>query len=406
MKRKADILIIGAGSSGIAAAVGASKSGYSVMLIDKHPISGGSSTIAEIGTICGLYHTSSDSKSKFVCNGFPVEFAKRLQYKSKTEPQIQSENLHFLPYKIGAFKELCDELIRENNIDFLSNSVITHVETQDQKLKKIHCLYEDNIAEIDVNCIIDCSGNAIVANLTNHPLIPSDSFQSAAIVCEFSNIKTQNIFSFNLLLIKELNKAILSNNLTLNHKNTFLVPGSYEDGKVRLKLGIELPVSHKQGNLEELKTAGLKQVKELSDYLLKHFEPFEHAELSHVANDIGWRTGFRPIGKHILSEQEIRACMKHDISVANCSWPMEEWFIDKKVQLEKLPENDFYQIHAGCLESSVFENLLFAGKNISATDKGIASARVMGICLQTGFAAGKMAVNYLKNDKSILTSQV
>jgi hypothetical protein len=35
--------------------------------------------------------------------------------------------------------------------------------------------------------------------------------------------------------------------------------------------------------------------------------------------------------------------------------------------------------------------LYFAGKNISATTKAIASARVMGTCLQTGYAAGKIA---------------
>jgi hypothetical protein len=32
-----------------------------------------------------------------------------------------------------------------------------------------------------------------------------------------------------------------------------------------------------------------------------------------------------------------------------------------------------------------------AGRNISATDAAIASARVMGICLQTGYAAGRLA---------------
>ena len=52
---------------------------------------------------------------------------------------------------------------------------------------------------------------------------------------------------------------------------------------------------------------------------------------------------------------------------------------------------DHYQVPAGCLQSASIENLFMAGRNISATDEAIASARVMGICLQTGFAAGCMA---------------
>jgi hypothetical protein len=56
-----------------------------------------------------------------------------------------------------------------------------------------------------------------------------------------------------------------------------------------------------------------------------------------------------------------------------------------------LPENDFYSIPAGCLESGEKENLFFAGKIISAGEKAIASARVIGTCLGTGYAAGVLA---------------
>ena len=53
--------------------------------------------------------------------------------------------------------------------------------------------------------------------------------------------------------------------------------------------------------------------------------------------------------------------------------------------------DDYYQIPAGCLQSNSIDNLFFAGRNISATDGAIASARVMGICLQSGYAAGCLA---------------
>ena len=57
-------------------------------------------------------------------------------------------------------------------------------------------------------------------------------------------------------------------------------------------------------------------------------------------------------------------------------------------------ENNYYQIPADCLISKTLSNLFFAGRIISATDAAIASARVMGICLQTGYAAGKLAVGH------------
>jgi hypothetical protein len=59
--------------------------------------------------------------------------------------------------------------------------------------------------------------------------------------------------------------------------------------------------------------------------------------------------------------------------------------------------DDYYQVPADCLQSNSLDNLFFAGRNISATDGAIASARVMGICLQTGYAAGCMAAATAQN---------
>ena len=71
--------------------------------------------------------------------------------------------------------------------------------------------------------------------------------------------------------------------------------------------------------------------------------------------------------------------------------PIEEWGQQLRVTMRYFNVDDFYQVPAGCLQSNHIENLFFAGRNISASDGAIASARVMGICLQTGYAAGSLA---------------
>ncbi|MBK7555218.1 MAG: FAD-dependent oxidoreductase [Flavobacteriales bacterium] len=48
-------------------------------------------------------------------------------------------------------------------------------------------------------------------------------------------------------------------------------------------------------------------------------------------------------------------------------------------------------IPAGALESAAIEGLYFAGRGISASEMAIASARVIGTCLSTGYAAGMLA---------------
>jgi len=85
------------------------------------------------------------------------------------------------------------------------------------------------------------------------------------------------------------------------------------------------------------------------------------------------------------------SCKKFDDAIANAAWPIEIWEQNRRVNMRYFKLDDYYQIPAGCLQSTSIDNLFFAGRNISATDDAIASARVMGICLQTGYAAGSLA---------------
>jgi hypothetical protein len=48
-------------------------------------------------------------------------------------------------------------------------------------------------------------------------------------------------------------------------------------------------------------------------------------------------------------------------------------------------------VPAGCLRVAGVDGLFVAGRAISATERAVASARVIGTCLGTGYAAGRLA---------------
>jgi len=56
--------------------------------------------------------------------------------------------------------------------------------------------------------------------------------------------------------------------------------------------------------------------------------------------------------------------------------------------------DDGYWISAGMLVSRHLDNLFFAGRGLSATEAAMASARVIGTCLGTGYAAGSLAAEF------------
>src|SRR5215211_8800277 len=75
---RADVLVVGGGSAGLAAAVAAARLGVSVRLVEKHGFLGGTLTMVTLGSICGLY-TVTETEVTPVVGGFAAEVAERLR---------------------------------------------------------------------------------------------------------------------------------------------------------------------------------------------------------------------------------------------------------------------------------------------------------------------------------------
>jgi hypothetical protein len=196
------------------------------------------------------------------------------------------------------------------------------------------------------------------------------------------------------LLMKELRYAVNQNKVDVDFEKVFVVQGSVKNDCASFKLNVPMEVTYKSGNIEALIKLAGERVHEFVRYMKKNVSAFEHAELKSIAPELGLRVGKRGLGQYTLSESDVISCKKFKSAIANGSWPIEEWGKDVKVRMRYFAENDYYQIPAECLFSEHSPNLFFAGRVISADDSAIASARVMGTCLQTGFAAGIFASAY------------
>ena len=386
-----DVVVLGGGSAGVAAAVAAARKGLQVMLIERNAYLGGKATAAEVGTICGLYHFSKNEKSKYIVKGFTKDFAEELRLRSNTSPLFSPEGVHYLPYHVEAFKEICLDLINEHKIGIYFNAVLEHVTVEDQKLKSVHIIAAGNPVTINLDALIDCSGDSVISQAANLPLIKSENYQAAAQVFTMQGVAEENEFKLGMIMMKALRSAIDNNILGDFYDRVYVVQGSLKNNFVNLKIGIPLAVTYAPGNLQELRTVALSFVENLSQFLIKQVDAFKNASLVHIAPEVGIRIGQRSTGKYLLTEEDVLSCKKFDDAIAHATWPIEIWEQNRRVNMRYFKLDDHYQVPAGCLQSTSIANLFFAGRNISATDGAIASARVMGICLQTGYAAGCLA---------------
>ncbi len=386
-----DVVVLGGGSAGVAAAIAAARKGLKVVLIERNSFLGGKATAAEVGTVCGLYKFSKKEKSEYIVKGFAREFAEKLQARSQSIPLHVPEGVHYLPYDVEAFKNICDELISEHKISVYFNAVLEYVHVEQHTIISVSIIASGNPVTIHLKSLIDCSGDSIISQAASLPLIKSEHYQAAAQIFTMQGVTEENEFKLGMIMMKALRSAIDKNQLGDFYDRVYIVQGSLKNNFVNLKIGIPLQVTYAPGNLQELRTVAHSFVENLAQFLIKNVEAFKNANVKHIAPEVGIRIGQRSTGKYLLMEEDVLSCKKFDDAIANATWPIEIWEQNRRVNMRYFNLDDHYQIPADCLQSNSINNLFFAGRNISATDGAIASARVMGICLQTGYAAGKMA---------------
>lgn len=373
----------------MAAAVAASKSGAKVTLIERNAYLGGKATAAEVGTICGLYVFSKEKDPTMGVGGFTREFVEQLQELSETPPMSNASGLHFLPYKIEKYKELSLALLTKHGVNVLLQTELKDLKVKNKQIEEALVFSNNEHVHLSFKTIIDCTGNSLVSRMAGLPFIASTTFQAAAQVFRISGLKEINETALGMVLMRETTKAIHENTLESYFDRVYVVPGSLKNGSVSLKMAVPIEVT--KDNHALLKQKASVMIDQLMTFLQANNAVFKNAYVEHVADEVGTRTDLRPIGKYILTEQDVLEGKKFESAIANGFWPIEEWGQHRSVRMHYLAEKDHYQIPAECLMSLEISNLFFAGRGISADDKAIASARVMGTCLQTGYAAGKLA---------------
>ena len=386
-----DVLIIGGGSAGVAAAVSAAKMGVSTMLIEKGSYLGGKATNAIVSTICGAYFRSEEGESRHAHNGFPKEFCEKLANSSDSVPFSYVQGLHFLPYDHQVFKLLCDAYMQDENIELFLHSTLGATALENGKIKSVDAVVLDRSVKIFPKAVIDCTGEALVATLCNLEVLKDESYQASAMVFLLTGIDSENFENLSLSLRRSMKKGVEAGELDADLEKLTVIPGSLKNGKAFFKLSVPGAISDELNKSTELELFARKSVSRIFKFLKSENETLKNAEMVLVASELGIRTGRRSMGKYILIESDVLNCTKFNQGIANGVWPIEFWGHDGNVSMNYFESDNCYEIPADCLISKDLGNLFFAGRNISASDKAIASARVIGTCLATGYAAGKMA---------------
>ena len=385
-----DVLVVGAGASGVAAACSASSNGARVALIERAGAFGGMATGAHVGTICGLYPRG--VRDSELAGEFANEFVERLQNKQgRKELRSFGEELYFLPYESAYFEITCDELLRENNVSVFLHSVCCDALSDGREIKSLKALVWNEVVEFSARAFVDATGEGLLSLILEAEMIEDSELQAPGFVLGVNNVLGElEEKTLNLLVLKELVAAGREGLIPNQISYLSVVPGSLIGNSLHFKLALPFQRKAEFNELTELERFSRQACVRCFDYLKKHVEEFKQASISFLASQLGVRSGRRGAGKEILKAEDVLASRKFSNAVANGLWPVEFWDGERKAKLEYF--EDYYQIPEGALISKSFDNLYFCGRGISADSKALSSARVIATSFATGTNAGKLAL--------------
>jgi hypothetical protein len=143
--------------------------------------------------------------------------------------------------------------------------------------------------------------------------------------------------------------------------------------------------------LTKAEVEGRKQALEYTRFLRERVPGYEQAYLINFSTQIGIRETRRVYGEYRLKRDDVLSARKFGDAIAQCGAPIEDHHAGNDTRWEYVPNGDTYDIPFGVLIPQQVENVLIAGRCLSADHDAHASVRSMGQCMAMGQAAGTAA---------------
>ena len=402
----ADVLVVGGGAAGVAAAVTASRQNLKVILLERYGFCGGGAVAGLSGTICGLYEARQDPEAKpaRLVFGFADEFVKRMQARNGLSAPVRYGKTFTLVHDPLVWREVGDELLMEAGVQVIYHTVVTDVLLDGgQRIAGVVAYSKQGKLRIMAGVTIDASGDADVAAMAGLQTYASLNgvVQNPTMIFRIQGVDVDRFlhhYGDNSVLLGEvvklLEEANASGKYALPRHKIFLFPtprpGEMLCNCTRILGGDGRDLNPLiAADLTEAEIEGRRQVREYERFLRDKLVGCENAYVNDTGVQVGVRQSRQVHGVATLINGDVVQGTKFRTGIARSAWPIEQ-HSGVKPKLEWL-FNDYYEVPYECFVPVSGESLLTAGRCLSAESEAMASARVTAQCFSYGHAIGHAA---------------
>jgi glycine/D-amino acid oxidase-like deaminating enzyme len=397
----ADVIVVGSGSAGSTAAIAAARTGASVLLLEKLPFLGGTST-AVLDTFYGFY--TPGSRSLKVVGGIADEVVATLRTLGTV---IERSNTYGagtgVTYLAEHLKVVWERLVTASDTRVLLHAFVQGATMRDGRLEELLVATKAGLVRVAGRVFVDASGDA---DLCFHAGIgyelagevePAQTLTTTFRMVGVDMARRRSISTPALHLL--MDEAVRSGAYDLPRRegSDHITP---IDGMVATIM-TRVESVRRDGSrvinatdpelLSAAEMEGRRQALEYARFLIDRVPGYEHAALAAMSTQIGVRETRRVHGDARLTRDDVLGARRFDDEVGLCGAPIEDHHGGTDTRWQYLPDGEVVGIPYRTLIARDASNVLVAGRCFSATHDAHASVRSMAQCMAMGQAAGTAA---------------
>jgi glycine/D-amino acid oxidase-like deaminating enzyme len=182
LPNRVDVLVAGAGTAGVPAAIQAARAGASVLLVEKNSMPGGTLTAGRVH-FPGIFH----AWGKQVIAGIGWDLVERCvaECNGKLPDFSQPPARHWM-HQVNVqgpiYAALCDEAMQQAGVQVLYHAMLAAVAQNDDGWQVTLCT-KTGLHDVQARVLVDCTGDANLAGMAGCELVAPEHTQPATLCC-------------------------------------------------------------------------------------------------------------------------------------------------------------------------------------------------------------------------------
>jgi glycine/D-amino acid oxidase-like deaminating enzyme len=403
---RADVLVIGGGAAGVAAAFTAREQGLHVVLAERYGFCGGGAVAGLSGTVCGMYEATDDASAppRQVVFGFLQRFVEAMESRGGLGPALRYGKTFTRVHDPLVWRDTADALLREAGVHVIYHTVATRALVDGGERVDGALLWtKEGPLEVRARITVDASGDADIVAMAGLPSFVGDEgrVQNPTMIFRLQGVDVPRFLArhgADTIMGESVSAALRAANdsgaYRLPRAKIWIFPTT-RPGELLCNCtrvigpdGRELNTLFAQ-DFTDAEIEGRLQVREYARFFRDRLEGCENSFVNDTGVQVGVRQTRQMRGVALLRNEDILAGTKSPDGIARSPWPI-ELHAGAKPRVEWLL-NDWYDVPYDCFVPERGEGLLAAGRCLSAQHEAVASARVTAQCFAYGHAIGHAA---------------